>query len=129
MSVNILSNKKSKEKVRALEEEDLEKLDPERVLRRMRVFAHAEGFLNGLSQGRADGIIEGQPIGMAKIVRLQLRENFGRLDKATKAQIKSLSYDELTRLGKALLRFKTRSDLDKWLLRHTDQTQATHEIY
>ena len=54
----------------------------------------------------------------------QLRLQVGRLDRETTEKIRALPVASLKRLGKALLRFETRADLDAWLRRNVAKRPA-----
>jgi Domain of unknown function (DUF4351) len=60
----------------------------------------------------------------AAMVLDQLRFQIGKLDRATMEQVRTLPLVTLKRLGKALLQFKTRADLDAWLRHAAARTVA-----
>ncbi|MGH9842745.1 MAG: Rpn family recombination-promoting nuclease/putative transposase [Blastocatellia bacterium] len=68
-------------------------------------------------EGQQEGQRKGKQIGAVEVALGQLRLKVGRLNRATVEQIQALPVASLKRLGKALLQFKSRADLDAWLRR------------
>jgi hypothetical protein len=66
-------------------------------------------------EGRAEGIQAGQRQASTSLVLRLLRKRFTKLAKKTEARIQKLPTEKLQELGEALLDFKDKSDLEKWL--------------
>jgi hypothetical protein len=69
------------------------------------------GELRGLDLGRR----EGRKLGEAELVLKLLRRRFGALTGEQKQSIRGLELRGIESLGEALLDFRTRADLDRWL--------------
>jgi len=72
-----------------------------------------EGIQIGLQQGLRQG--------RAEMVLTLLRECVGKINKSQEQKISKLSNEQLTELGKALLKFKDKHDLEKWLGKASSQ--------
>lgn len=72
-----------------------------------------------LKRGRKEGLEKGLEKGVEKgerfLVLRQLSYRFGKLSESTKSKIENLSLNQIEKLGEALLDFKEKSDLTKWL--------------
>lgn len=77
-----------------------------------------QGWLKGRKEGRE----EGKQVMAAELTLDMLRVQVGRLNRAIIEQIRALPVASLKRLGRALLRFQTRADLEAWLQRSAAQS-------
>jgi hypothetical protein len=73
-----------------------------------------KGMARGLEQGMERGLVKGQ---LAVVSRL-LERRFGVLGPRTKARLKQLSSPQLDGLADALLDFRSKADLEAWLLQN-----------
>ena len=74
--------------------------------------AKAEGRTEGRTEGRAEGRAEG---GATVLLKL-LTKRWGPLPEELHQQIQSLQIDQLAALGEASLDFRSRQDLQVWLV-------------
>jgi hypothetical protein len=70
-----------------------------------------------IAEARQESLSQGKHSMAADMTVEQLRILVGKLDNSTIEQIRALPIASLKRLGKALLRFQSRADLDAWLQR------------
>jgi flagellar biosynthesis/type III secretory pathway protein FliH len=70
-----------------------------------------EGIQIGLQRGLQQGLQQGSTV----LVLRQLKKRFAKLAKKTETRIQKLPTEKVQELREALLDFKDRSDLDKWL--------------
>jgi predicted transposase/invertase (TIGR01784 family) len=76
-----------------------------------------EGRQEGLRRGLREGRREGKQAALVETNLRLLRHRFGRLDAETQQRIQALSLQGLRELSLALLDFRTREDLTRWLNR------------
>lgn len=88
-------------------------------LEETRVYQEAkdEGRQEGRQQGRQEGVQEGE----RSLILRQLTRRIGELSSDLQAQIGALSIEQLDTLGEDLLDFRSISDLQQWLDRHSSK--------
>ena len=72
----------------------------------------------GIEIGRQEGKQEGRQEGKEELLALQVQRLFGPVSPEVSERINRLSSEQLNDLGKALLDFKTSTDLAMWLSDH-----------
>jgi len=77
------------------------------------------GVLKGLDQGRQEGRREGRRLGEVELVLKLLHRRLGALTGEQEEVIRSLRLRGIEALGEALLDFRSRSDLNRWLKAHS----------
>ncbi len=78
----------------------------------------ARGLETGLEQGRQEGRREGLQEGQLAVVNRLLERRFGVLAPRMRARLKKLSSGQLEGLTDALLDFRSKADLDAWLVQN-----------
>jgi len=69
----------------------------------------------GILRGREEGRREGRQQGEVELVLKQLRHSLGTLTASQEKSVRTLELPRIEALGKALLKFNSSSDLDRWL--------------
>lgn len=72
-------------------------------------------------KGAKHGLQEGAEQEARKLVMRQLELKFGKLSQTLRRQIERFEVKQLEALGEALLKFRTKDDLARWLERHTTE--------
>ena len=69
----------------------------------------------GIRRGRRQGRQEGRQRGEVELVLKQLRHSLGTLTASQEKSVRMLKLPRIEALGKALLKFTSNSDLERWL--------------
>ena len=69
----------------------------------------------GRRQGKQEGLLQGEERGTRKVATRQLERRFGKLSRSVLGEIEALSVGRLEMLCDALLDFKSKDDLTRWL--------------
>ena len=94
-------------------EQEMSKIRPD--MRRERVIQLTNPFIElGVRRGRR----QGRRWGEVELVLKQLRYSLGSLTASQEKAIRMLKLPQVEALGKALLRFTSNSDLERWLRTH-----------
>ncbi len=78
----------------------------------------AKGMERGLEQGRQEGLEQGLQEGQLALVSRMLQRRFGPLPSKMGARLKKLACNQLGSLAEALLDFRSKADLEAWLLQN-----------
>ena len=86
-------------------------------LARFEIRAEQRGLEQGLEQGLAQGATQGMRTLMLRLLEAQI----GVLTDRARKQLAKLSTEQVAQLAEALLKFKSKTDLTKWLQAHPPQ--------
>ena len=77
--------------------------------------AYPQAFLDMEQATRDEGIAIGQERGARALVSRMLQRQFGALPAEVQLTIEGLNYEQVDRLGEALLDFRDLADLQQWI--------------
>ena len=77
-----------------------------------------EGIQQGVQQGMQKGVQQGAEQEARKVAMRQLERRFGKLSRTAQRQIEGLAVEPLEALCDALLDFRSKDDLTRWLKQH-----------